>query len=125
MIVHHQRDRLGRAAGVTLPLVVAKPLARPGCEGDGGARRVSSQAWVDLDRAFALRDGCRERVVDIDLDRVAVLDAEGVTQRHGITPGVTRREVHQLQLPLGRAHDRLAVFGPLDAHRCADGVQSD
>ena len=122
MIVHHQRDRLSRAGDVALPLVEAQPLARLGCEGDGGARRVGGQTRVDLDCALAL-DGGSERVVDVDLDRVAVLDAECVAQRHGITPGVTRRKVHQLQRTLGRARDRLVVLGPLDRHRRANGIQ--
>ena len=125
VIVHHQRDRLGRAAGVALPLLEAQPRARLGREGDGGVRRVTVEKRVDLNRAVALRDGCRERVMHVDLDRVAVLDAEGVSHRHGVPAGVPRREVHQLQLPLGRSRNRLAVLGPLDGHRRADGIQPD
>ena len=96
VIVHDQRDRLLRPGDVALPLVEAQPLARLGREGDLGIRRIGRQAGTCLDRAIAPLDDGSKRVVHVDLDRVAVPDAEWVAQRDGIAPGMTRREVHQL-----------------------------
>ena len=121
--VHHNRDRFLRAGCVALPVVKAKAFARLGFQRHLRARRVGRQAWLDTDRALSRSDHGGQRVMHVNLNRVAVLDAEGIAQRDSVPTGLTGYEIGQLQPMLRGTGNRLVVFRPLNVHRRADGVQ--
>ena len=121
--VHHNRDRFIRAGGVALPVVKAKAFSRLGCQRHLRARRVGRQAWLDADRALSRSDHGGQLIVNVDLDRVAVLNAKRIAQRDSVPTGLTGYEIGQLQPTLRGTGNRLVVFRPLNVHRRADGIQ--